>query len=91
MTDDKQVAAMRKVFEAWHSSQGQAEPELERIYELSEEGMNELVKETMFEAWQAATLAERERCAKVCEVLNFELGHNCADAIRAGETLEGGT
>jgi len=44
-------------------------------------------------AWQAATLAERERCAKVCEavVRRQSYGHakaaagDCADFIRSGE------
>lgn len=45
-------------------------------------------------AWEAATAAERERCAKVCEALggtdgddfDYEQGAalRCADAIRAG-------
>lgn len=55
MTDTAKVEAMRAAFEAWHSSQDQAEPETERVYEFSEDGMNELIKEVMFEAWQAAT------------------------------------
>ena len=37
--------------------------------------------------WQAATKAERERCAKVCESLHYtdtSTAQNCADAIRQG-------
>ena len=46
-----------------------------------------------WQAWQAATAAERERCAKVCESginstssYRWESAVNwCADAIRKGE------
>jgi len=43
-----------------------------------------------FEIWQAATAAERERCAKVCEALGtttngmYERNQECADVIRSG-------
>lgn len=46
---------------------------------------------TASRAWQAATAAERERCAKVCDAIAYEWrGANsqsvqCADAIRKGE------
>jgi hypothetical protein len=51
--------------------------------------------QTWQEAWQAATLAERERCAKVCDKLvneNRTIGRrlaveDCAAAIRKGPTL----
>jgi hypothetical protein len=39
--------------------------------------------------WQAATAAERERCAKVCDGIGdgnrWSDAHSCADAIRRGE------
>jgi len=44
-----------------------------------------------FEIWQAATAAERERCAALCESLGtatngiYERNQKCADAIRRGE------
>ena len=42
-----------------------------------------------FEIWQAATAAERERCAKVCDGIGdgnrWSDAHSCADAIRRGE------
>ena len=47
--------------------------------------------DAMHRAWQAATAAERERCAKVCESLGmttsgiYERNQDCADAIRKGE------
>lgn len=49
--------------------------------------------DAMHRAWQAATAAERERCAKVCENVakRQSYGHakaaagDCADFIRSGE------
>lgn len=37
------------------------------------------------EAWDAATLAERERCAKVAEDRDSPIGNAIAAAIRKGE------
>lgn len=48
---------------------------------------------TAWDAWQSATLVERERCAKVCDGLEYDAeawefnhdeGSKCAAAIRAG-------
>ena len=40
-------------------------------------------------AWQAATAAERERCAEICDGIGdgnrWSDAHSCADAIRSGE------
>ena len=50
------------------------------------------VEEHFRECWQAATLDERERCAKVCETFGAEpwaVSKECADAIRA--LPDGGT
>ncbi len=42
-----------------------------------------------FEIWQAATAAERERCAEICDGIGdgnrWSDAHSCADAIRRGE------
>ena len=42
-----------------------------------------------FEIWQAATAAERERCAEICDGIGdgnrWSDAHSCADAIRSGE------
>ncbi len=42
-----------------------------------------------FEIWQAATAAERERCAEICDGVGdgnrWSDAHSCADAIRRGE------
>ncbi len=42
-----------------------------------------------FEIWQAATAAERERCAEICDGIGdgnrWSDAHSCADAIRGGE------
>ena len=53
---------------------------------------NALTKnEQFFLCWQAATLAERERAARVCESLGmttngiYERNQECADKIRSGE------
>lgn len=81
--------SIRERFEAWHLKQ------------LELGGGFFYEKETGFEAWKAATLAERERCAKVCELKALEgitakeanredirqivCGTVCAEAIRRGE------
>ena len=47
-------------------------------YRVVQEGWN---------AWQAATAVEQERCAKVCESLHYtqtSTAQNCADTIRKG-------
>ena len=43
---------------------------------------------TAFQAWQAATLAERERCAKICDAAMedwYFSGLRCAAEIRKGK------
>lgn len=43
---------------------------------------------TPYQAWQAATLAERERCAKVAEVLyESQRSSQLVDALRASQEL----
>jgi len=49
-----------------------------------------LHKSTARSAWEAATLAERERCAKVCDGIADKLNGGgvakmCAEAIRKGD------
>ena len=70
----------REAFDTWALS-----PAPDEWWGLSE-------RERLFLAWQAATAAERERCAKkVCDAIAYEWrGANsqsvqCADAIRKGE------
>jgi hypothetical protein len=69
----------REAFDTWALS-----PAPDAWWGLSE-------RERLFLAWQAATAAERERCAKVCDAIAYEWrGANsqsvqCADAIRKGE------
>lgn len=68
--------SMRERFEAWLKSRN-GDP------------MFWNTSDAMFAAWQAATLAERERAAKVCEKLDaFDMddpGSTAAAAIRKGE------
>ena len=69
----------REAFDTWALS-----PAPDAWWGLSE-------RERLFLAWQAATAAERERCAKVCDAIAHDWrGANsqsvqCADAIRKGE------
>ena len=69
----------REAFDTWALS-----PAPDAWWGLSE-------RERLFLAWQAATAAERERCAKVCDAIAYEWrGANsqsvqCADAIRKVE------
>lgn len=69
--------SMRERFEAWYDAF-----ELRRVYDkYGPSG-------AAFEVWQAATLAERERCSKICDVQwTLTSGHvakQCAEAIRKG-------
>lgn len=71
----------REAFEAWWNG-------LESNYPCYGEENHRNIAEN---AWQAATAAERERCAKVCDVLweqhdgSTAYGcHLCAAAIRKG-------
>lgn len=43
----------RAEFEAWYASQPDATAEPERSYELDEAGMNDLIKDCIWEGWQA--------------------------------------
>ena len=69
--------ATQKTFESWAGKR-------ERYHTTRE-------WDAMHRAWQAATAAERERCAKVCDAIAYEWrGANsqsvqCANAIRKGE------
>ena len=84
MTNDKQ----REAFEAHLKAMPEWAPEFGRH--------RAWVEQFAFWAWQAATAAERERCAKVCDSLVMALDNagnayrrpatadQCADAIRKG-------
>ena len=85
---------MRKDFEAWDSEQFDIHADL---YSMNDGGYRDRLIKCRFHAWQAATLAERERCAKVCEASTHKMRlldafHNCkpiapcelAAAIRKG-------
>lgn len=92
MTDDKQVAAMRAKFEA--QAKKQLPSVVNFLFSRTENGeyRSSLIRNG-WEFFQAATLAERERCAKLCD----QVGHDgygpydCSAVILAGEALEGGT
>ena len=61
----------RKAFEAWAGKRERASTTAAWDY--------------AFKAWQAATLAERERCAQVCEAVRIVMdGEVFAAAIRKG-------
>jgi hypothetical protein len=87
MTDDKQTAAMRKAFES----------HCKKINSYYSPGDDGILNRRDWEMWQAATLVERERCAKVAETINNgctgapDGPEEIAAAIREGEALEGGT
>ena len=72
-----ELPATQKTFESWAGKR-------ERYHTTRE-------WDAMHRAWQAATAAERERCAKVCDAIAYEWrGANsqsvqCANAIRKGE------
>ena len=74
------TASDRKAFEAWFNA-----------FNIKEMPESQTIRDFSFAAWQAATAAERERCAKVCDAIAYEWrGANsqsvqCADAIRKGE------
>lgn len=69
----------REAFDTWALS-----PAPDAWWGLSE-------RERLFLAWQAATAAERERCAAICDAIAHDWrGANsqsvqCANAIRKGE------
>lgn len=60
-------------FEAWWI----ASPHSKNLYPVGTVRYAHANGMAAFEAWQAATLAERERCAKVCET--WAKGHAKAD------------
>ena len=66
----------RKAFEAWAGKRERASTTSAWDY--------------AFKAWQAATLAERERAAKVCDEIaetdgtGYGIAEDCAAAIRKG-------
>jgi hypothetical protein len=55
----------REAFEKWYLDGG-TQPELTRSIRYPDQ-YNDQVVDAMWDGWQAATAAERERCAKVCE------------------------
>lgn len=75
-------------FEEWWG-----EPPME-VTPCKPRGDDDDVRIWVWQAWQAATMAEREACAKVCDM--YENGRHenmadvCADKIRA-RSNEGGT
>jgi len=64
----------REAFEAWWSDPA------------APEGPLFTTEQHCWQAWQAATLAERERCAKVCDANPTMIGALIAAAIRKGPT-----
>ena len=68
-------------FETWATAQGE---DVDRIYGL--DGNDYCVDLRLaWRAWQAATAAERERCAKVADSMNtFGLPPDVGAAIRTG-------
>jgi hypothetical protein len=61
---------MRQAFEAWAKGQGYARLSTYGItarYGASPDDYIEPFLQIAWEAWQAATAAEREQCARVCE------------------------
>lgn len=63
----------REAFEKWYSEQDIADPEPDRTYELSEEGLTELCKDTLrmgFDAgYKAATAAANEEIKNLHSVM----------------------
>ena len=74
------TAPNKKTFKEWFNA-----------FNIKEMPEYQTIRDFSFAAWQAATAAERERCAKVCDAIAYEWrGANsqsvqCADAIRKGE------
>ena len=75
----------RKAFEAW------AAPLRYEVHHQSNKGdYLGMATQIAWEAWQAATLAERERAAKVCDEIaetdgtGYGIAEDCAAAIRKG-------
>ena len=69
----------RKAFEAW------AAPLRYEVHHQSNKGdYLGMATQIAWEAWQAATLAERERSAQVCEQWNASRPEALAAAIRKG-------
>ena len=77
----------RETFEAWHR----------KVFALPDWYYAPLYKDNFpsidvkahYQVWQAATAAERERCAEICDGIGdgnrWSDAHSCADAIRRGE------
>ena len=80
----------REAFEAWKTAQGINKLSEYEIYGFagSEKLLNSEIDLRMLAAWQAATAAERERCALVCDAYNTidnpVRPSDCAAAIRQG-------
>jgi hypothetical protein len=74
------TAPDREAFEEWFNA-----------FNIKEMPEYQTIRDFSFAAWQAATAAERERCAKVCDAIAHDWrGANsqsvqCAGAIRKGE------
>ena len=74
------TAPDREAFEEWFNA-----------FNIKEMPEYQTIRDFSFAAWQAATAAERERCAKVCDAIAHDWrGANsqsvqCANAIRKGE------
>ena len=64
MTDMTPTGRLREAFEAWHKSKFGDTSSFLTMH--NPDGSYVYVQDE-WEVWQAAALAERERCAKVCE------------------------
>ena len=79
----------REAFEWWMSDEGKSPKAVERNGECYKLMQAQICWSAWQPAWQAATLAEREACAKVCEEVGSEYDDQevyaswCAKAIRA--------
>lgn len=64
----------REAFEKWWNET--------KGTEIKHVGLSSFTEEVMFHAWSDATLAERERCADICEQMTLYTGLDCANQLR---------
>lgn len=76
----------QKAFAAWVNQQ---HPNGKSLADVFEPAFGMIAENAWADAWQAATLTERERCAGVCDKImadnHYTPAFVCADAIRRGE------